>query len=61
MDKQQSKTTDSFNNEVIWGSIRPLFDTYFKQDFLEKRWRLAFAEIKSELTFEEGLRALKYY
>ncbi|MGL5936350.1 MAG: hypothetical protein ACRCZI_12095 [Cetobacterium sp.] len=50
--------TNSFNDEIIWESNRPLFDLYFKNEMYKKRYRFALVEMSDKTEFENGLRYL---
>lgn len=47
-----------FNQEVIWGSKKSLFDIYFKDEIFRKRYKYALVEMNHKLTFEDGLKLL---
>lgn len=49
-----------FNNEVVWGDNRKLFDIYFKQNILNDRSRISFTNNYDEkLGFDKNVEKFK--
>ena len=51
----------TFNQEVIWDSNKPLFDIYFKEQIINKRYKFAYLDVDETLSFEESLEFFKKY
>jgi hypothetical protein len=52
---------NSFNDEAIWDNQNPLFELYFKDSFINNKYKYCNFTILEHLTFEDSLNILVSY